>query len=138
MNFKIGDRDLTKAFLALLTLTLVASPALAINQRIENELDRLDPEEKLEQRCDIEALARIDAARKDMNPNKVIAYTFAPTEVDGTTMDAPGAAVRSRGHWYKLSYHCAAASDELAIKSFSFKLGKEIPRSDWERLYLYP
>ena len=59
-----GDRDLTKAFLALLTLTLVATPALAISQRIENELDRLDPEEKLEQRCDVEALSRIDAARK--------------------------------------------------------------------------
>ena len=133
-----GDRDLTKAFLALLTLTLAATPALAISQRIENELDRLDPEEKLEQRCDVEALSRIDAARKDMTPDKVIAYTFAPTKVNGTTIDAPGAAVRSHGHWYKLSYHCATASDELAVKSFSFKLGEEIPRSAWERLYLYP
>ncbi|WP_246710249.1 DUF930 domain-containing protein [Martelella soudanensis] len=129
---------MTKAFLALITLTLIATPALAINQRVENELDRLDPEEKLEQRCDIEAMGRIDEARKDMSPDKVIAYTFAPTKVNGTTLDAPGAAMRSHGHWYKLSYHCAAASDELAIKSFSFKIGNEIPRKAWDRLYLYP
>ena len=129
---------MNKALLALLTLTFAATPALAISQRIENELDRLDPEEKLEQRCDIEALARIDAARKDMTPDKVIAYTFAPTELEGTSLSAPGAAVRSHGHWYKLSYHCATASDEIAVKSFSFKLGEEIPRSAWERLYLYP
>ncbi|MGV0911819.1 DUF930 domain-containing protein [Martelella sp. FOR1707] len=129
---------MNKALLALLTLTFAATPALAISQRIENELDRLDPEEKLEQRCDIEALARIDAARKDMTPDKVIAYTFAPTELEGTSLSAPGAAVRSRGHWYKLSYRCVTASDELAIESFSFKLGQEIPRSAWERLYLYP
>lgn len=117
---------------------LAATPALALNARIENELDRLDPEEKLEQRCDVEALNRIDQARKDMNPDKVIAYTFAPTQMNGTTIDAPGAAVRSHGHWYRLSYHCVTENDELAIKSFSFKIGKEIPRKAWDRLYLYP
>ncbi len=124
--------------MALIALALTAAPALAISQRIEDELDQLDPEEKLEQRCDVEALGRIDDARKDMSPDKVIAYTFAPTTVTGTTMEAPGAAVRSGGRWYKLSYRCVAARDEIAIKSFSFKLGDEIPRDSWDRLYLYP
>lgn len=121
-----------------MSLILVSTPALAISARVENELDRLGPEEKLEQRCDVEALGRIDEARKDMNPDKVIAYTFKPTEHHGTTLDAPGAAFRSRGHWYRLSYHCVTKSDELQVTSFSFKIGKEIPRTSWDRLYLYP
>lgn len=122
-------------------LVLIAgcgSQAFALNKRVTNELERLSPEEELEQRCDIEALNRIDDARSDLSPNKVIAYTFGPPKVVGTTIDAKGAVFRSRETWYHLSYHCEADSTELKVKNFSFKIGKVIPRSDWERLYLYP
>ncbi|MBB4121242.1 DUF930 domain-containing protein [Martelella radicis] len=119
-------------------VVLAGSQAFALNKRIAAELERLDPEEELEQRCDVEALSRIDAARRDMTPDKVIAYTFAPPEVKGNTIDADGAVFRSRGHWYHLRYHCVTDASELAVTDFSFRIGKEIPRSEWDRNYLYP
>ncbi|AJY48039.1 signal peptide protein [Martelella endophytica] len=112
--------------------------AMALNQRITTELKSLDPEEELEQRCDVEALSQINDARKDMYPDKVIAYTFAPPSVKGNTIDAHGAAFRSHEHWYRLTYHCVTDRSELTVKSFSFKIGAEIPRAQWDRLYLYP
>ncbi|MET3601171.1 hypothetical protein ABID12_003127 [Martelella mangrovi] len=113
-------------------------PAFALNKRVAAELQRLDPEEELEQRCDVEALSRIDAARKDMNPDKVIAYTFEPPVVKGDTIDANGAVFRTHQHWYHLSYHCTTDRSELKIKDFSFRIGAEIPRSQWDKYYLYP
>ena len=115
-----------------------SSQALALNKRVISELERLSPEEELEQRCDIEALNRIEAARSDLSPNKVIAYSFAAPKVVGTTIDANGAVFRSRETWYRLSYHCEADSTELKVREFSFKIGKIVPRSDWDKYYLYP
>ncbi|WP_425462530.1 DUF930 domain-containing protein [Martelella lutilitoris] len=119
-------------------VVLAGSQAFALNKRIAAELERLDPEEELEQRCDVEALTRIDAARRDLTPDKVIAYTFAPPEVSGNTIDARGAVFRSHEHWYHLSYHCVTDASELAVTDFSFSIGKEVPRSEWDRNYLYP
>ncbi|TPW31625.1 DUF930 domain-containing protein [Martelella alba] len=129
-----------KKRLAAVLLILAGSchSVYAESKRIDNELEKLEPEERLEQRCDIEALSRIDAARKDMSPDKVIAYTFGAPKVKGTTIDAKGAVFRSHEHWYRLSYHCEADPTELNIKKFSFKIGAEVPRAKWTHYYLYP
>ncbi|WP_024709795.1 MULTISPECIES: DUF930 domain-containing protein [Martelella] len=119
-------------------VVMAGSQALALNKRIAAELERLEPEEELEQRCDVEALSRIDAARDDMTPDKVIAYTFATPEVKGHTIDADGAVFRSHEHWYHLRYHCVTDASALNVTAFSFEIGTEIPRSEWERNYLYP
>nr|WP_272210043.1 DUF930 domain-containing protein [Marinicella sp. W31]MDC2875900.1 DUF930 domain-containing protein [Marinicella sp. W31] len=127
-----------KPVLVAALVLMAGSSAFAINKRVAAELQRLDPEEELEQRCDVEALSRIDAARKDMTPDKVIAYTFEPPVVKGHTIDAGGAVFRSRQHWYHLAYHCATDDTALKVKDFSFRIGAEIPRSAWDRYYLYP
>jgi len=129
---------LKKAILALMLILPAATPAMALNARVAGELQKLEPEEELEQRCDIEALNRISAADNGMFADKVIAYTFAPPAVEGTSIDAKGAAFRAGGHWYRLSYHCVTDPTELDVKAFSFKIGAEIPRAQWDRLYLYP
>lgn len=127
-----------KTVLAITLVLLASSEAMALNKRVAGELQRLEPEEELEQRCDVEALSRIDAARSDMRPDKVIAYTFAPPNVVGDTIDAKGAVFRSHEHWYRLSYHCVTDETRLNVKSFSFKIGAEVPRSKWQKYYLYP
>ncbi|MGE7368736.1 DUF930 domain-containing protein [Neorhizobium sp. NPDC001467] len=121
----------------LATVSALVSPAHAIDGRIVRQLNALDPQERREQRCDIEAMARIAKAGEGFEPDKVIAYSRADIEENGDDLRAPGAVFRSAGDWYKLKYRCRTGDHGLSVLSFDYKIGDKIPRSDWDRLYLY-
>ncbi len=125
------------AFFTLALAPLCAPPAMAIDARIRDQLQKLTPEERLEQRCDIEAMDRIGNGKGGFRPDKVIAYTFADPKLDGTTIKTKGAVFRSRGEWYRLSYKCEASPDRLEVNAFKYKIGDQVPREDWAAHYLY-
>ena len=116
---------------------LVASPAMALDARIRSQLQKLTPEERLEQRCDIEAMDKISDAKGGYRPDKVIAYAFGDPKLDGTTFKTRGAVFRSGGEWYRLSYKCEASADRLEVNAFKYKIGDMVPREDWASHYLY-
>ncbi len=122
---------------ALCTLTLAAFPAMAIDARIRGQLEKLTPEERLEQRCDIEAMDRISDGKGGFRPDKVIAYAFGDPKLDGTTLKTKGAVFRSKGEWFRLSYKCEASDDRLEVNAFKYKVGDMVPREDWAAHYLY-
>nr|WP_185969905.1 DUF930 domain-containing protein [Rhizobium straminoryzae] len=122
---------------AVLLAVVPALPAQAIDNRIVRQLDALTPEERREQRCDIEAMNRIARESEGFRPDKVIAYTFGDTVEKGDLIRAPGAVFRSRGDWYRLRYKCQTANDGLEVKSFDYKVGSKVPREQWEQYYLY-
>lgn len=117
--------------------TAIATPAYAIDSRIVRQLNALDPQERREQRCDIEAMTRIAKAGEGFRPDKVIAYTRADIIEKGDDLRAPGAVFRSAGDWYKLKFKCRTGDEGLSVVSFDYKIGAKIPRSEWDRLYLY-
>lgn len=123
--------------LAALTLASTAAPAHAIDARVRNELQKLTPDERLEQRCDIEAMDQIGAAKNGYRPDKVIAYAFGDPKLSGTTLKTKGAVFRSKGEWYRLSYRCEASADRLAVKAFRYTIGGRVPHADWAAHYLY-
>jgi hypothetical protein len=130
----------TAAFLlaaCVVANALAAVPAYAIDSRIVSQLNKLDPQERREQRCDMEAMSRIAKADDAFRPDKVIAYSRADIIEKGDDIRAPGAVFRSAGSWYKLKFHCRTGNEGLSIVSFDFKIGDKIPRSEWDRLYLY-
>jgi len=102
-----------------------------------SQLQKLDPQTRLEQLCDIEAMVRLKRETK-WSPDKVLAYAYSDPRLSRHRIQADGAAFRARGNWYHLSYDCVAASDHLSIKSFSYKIGKLIPQSHWAAHYLVP
>jgi hypothetical protein len=122
---------------ALCTLTLAAFPALAIDARIRGQLEKLTPEERMEQRCDIEAMDRISDGKGGFRPDKVIAYAFGDPKLDGTTFKTKGAVFRSKGEWFRLSYKCEASDDRLEVNAFKYMVGDMVPREDWAAHYLY-
>jgi hypothetical protein len=125
------------AIAAVAAVYAIALPAHAIDSRVARQLNALDPQERQEQRCDMEAMARIAKAGEGYRPDKVIAYSRADIEEMGDTIRAPGAVFRSAGDWYKLKFKCRTDDDGLSILSFDYKIGDRIPRSEWEHLYLY-
>ncbi len=126
-----------KKQLSVMALVLLsASAAHALDARVTRQLNALDPDERREQRCDMEAM---DQIRKtgEFRPDKVIAYTFSDTVEDGNRLKAPGAVFRSAGDWYRLKFRCETADTGLKVLSFDYTIGSKVARDLWDKYYLY-
>jgi hypothetical protein len=99
---------------------------------------KLSPETRLEQRCNARAMEAIGREHKGFKPDELVAYAFADPAIKGNTIKAPGAAVRSRGKWFRLSYSCEASGDALSVVTFQYSLGTEVPRAEWAEHFLVP
>jgi hypothetical protein len=110
---------------------LFVAEAGAADSRFEHSLRLLAPNERLIQLCDYTAMQRIRKQGRDYRPDRAIADATVQTRVVNNKVDAKGAAFRSRGKWYALSYSCAGSDDHMKILSFNYKIGAEIPQSKW-------
>lgn len=98
----------------------------------------LEPSERMEQRCNARAMGEVSRQHPGLHPDEVVAYAFADTRIGNDQVSAPGAAVRSGGHWYHLSYQCTTKDEGLGIEALTYVLGKEIPRDAWDAHGLVP
>lgn len=123
--------------LAIINMALCCSTAHALTNSEIQQLRALDPQTRIEQRCDIEAMERINKETK-RRTDKVLAYAYKDPIIQDTHMQAAGAAFRAGGQWYHLAYSCKTGEDRIKIISFSYKIGSVIPRSEWDAHYLVP
>jgi hypothetical protein len=92
--------------------------------------------ERLVQICGIEAMEQVRRARPEFDPDIVVAYAFADTEIRDGALVAEGAAFRSRREWYGVKFTCKAAADLSGVGSFEFSVGDFIPHEEWDAHYL--
>lgn len=130
---KIPACPLPAALLA--TLLPVAATAAPPSDR---SILSLAPSARVEQRCNAKAMGVIGREHREMQPDELVAYAFADTIITGPSVRAPGAAVRSHGKWYRLSYACTTKDDGRDILSFQYTLGGVVPRDQWDAHYLVP
>lgn len=104
----------------------------------KDDMLKLAPEARLEQRCNARAMGTVDREHREMHPDELVAYAFSDTVVRDHTIRAPGAAVRSGGQWYHLSYTCTTTPDGLDVLSLSYSLGTVVPHAQWSEHYLVP
>ena len=116
---------------------MASSVADAATSRSEQML-KLSPETRIEQRCDARAMGSVGREHKGFRPDELVAYAFADPVLRGVRISAPGGAIRSGGKWYRLSYTCETSADGLDVKSFAYQLGAEVPRNEWESHFLVP
>lgn len=107
----------------------------AMSPLLREELKRLDPQTRLEQRCDIEAMESIAKATR-FSPDKAIAYAFADPITTKDSINAKGAAFRANGKWYHFSFFCLGTPDHLGIIKFDYHLGPKVPHDQWDAHYL--
>jgi hypothetical protein len=101
---------------------------------LNEQMLMLDFSTRVEQRCDARAGGEVSRAHKGFNVDKVIAYAFSDPEVHGTQVIAPGAIVRSKGKWYRLSFRCRTTADGTEVEFFEHSLGAEVPGWSMGRL----
>ena len=100
-------------------------------ERLERSLQMLAPGERLEQLCNYVAMQQIRQDDKNFRPDRTVANAAAEPREKGDTIEAKGAAFRSRGKWYALSYTCSATPDRSAVTAFRYTVGGEIPETKW-------
>jgi hypothetical protein len=125
--------------LAVIGLILVALPQmLHAKKSNDEEMMALSPETRLEQRCNARAMGIVGREHREFKPDEFVAYAFADPVIEGHAIAAKGGALRSKGEWYHLAYHCETSEDGLTIKSFSYTLGAQVPHQEWDKHYLVP
>lgn len=118
--------------LATLLIASTNLPAAASDARFENALRQLDPVARLEQVCDLAAMARIDRDPNKFHPDRAMAGALAEPKMGETSIEAKGAAFRSGGKWYQLSYSCRTSPDQMKVLSFDYRIGAAIPEEKWD------
>ena len=126
-----------KLFLAVLASVTLAWPVHAMDAALRAGLLKLDPQTRLEQRCDAEVLDRISHDDRKYKADRVVAYAFATPEMMADAIRSPGAAFRSKGQWYRLKFKCETAPDHMEVLQFRYRIGDEIPEADWAKYNLY-
>ncbi|MBZ9810748.1 MULTISPECIES: DUF930 domain-containing protein [unclassified Mesorhizobium] len=127
-------KTLCTTFMAFLTL---AFPANAMDSALRAGLLKLDPQTRLEQRCDAEVLDRITHDDRKYKADRVVAYAFATPVMSDDAIKSPGAAFRSKGQWYRLKFKCETAPDHMEVLQLRYRIGDEIPETDWAKYNLY-
>lgn len=120
-------------FLALISMHIPDAHA-KIDKRTEYSLRSLDPQTRLEQVCDIEAMDRIGKDKSNNHePDRAIGDATQAPVLKGTTLIVNGGALRSHGHWYHLAYTCTGSENFLSVEKFTYTLGERIPQSEWDK-----
>lgn len=92
--------------------------------------------ERMEQLCNIEAMAQLRAWNHELEPDLTIAYARVETKTADASVMADGAAFRSRKQWFALKYRCDLTADRAKVSAFAFQAGATIPRNEWGRFNL--
>ncbi|WP_244642427.1 DUF930 domain-containing protein [Phyllobacterium sp. 628] len=121
----------------LLTVAMVG-PSRAMDATEAEELKGLSPETRLEQRCDLEAMERIHHDPVKLVPDELVAYAFQEPKINGDKIQSAGAAFRSKGEWYHLSYTCSTSPDHMTVLTFQYAIGQMVPHTEWSQHFLVP
>jgi hypothetical protein len=127
-------------FLPAITIVAAAIPAAAFaasSKRLEQQLRGLDPQTRLEQICDIEAMRQIKRDSNPFRPDRAVLAATANPQTEGNTIHGKGGAFRSQGKWYAFSFKCEADSDHMKVLVFEYKLGEAIPEDQWAKANLW-
>ncbi|WP_334147364.1 DUF930 domain-containing protein [Hyphomicrobium sp.] len=105
---------------------------------LERALLKLSPEERAHQACVVRGLEAVRRGDKRLREaDRLMPDTFKRAEFDGSVVSAKGAAVRARDHWYALSFVCTVSDDQMKALAFTYKVGAEVPRENWDDLGLW-
>lgn len=89
----------TTLLASIAAVLAASSPALSMDNALRAGLLKLDPQTRLEQRCDAEVLDRISHDERAYKADRVVAYAFATPQMGPIPSAAPAlpSAARANG-----------------------------------------
>jgi hypothetical protein len=117
----------------VLSSKVLANPQ---NRKTVQSLNHLEPQTRLQQLCDLEAILQINRGCEQYAADFVIAYATTEAVRRGDAVIAHGAAFHSKDHWYNFAFECELSANQRAVARLKFKLGDAIPEERWAELNL--
>lgn len=131
-----GARLLACLMLACFALT-IASPAQA-QKKAPNWAANLEPRTRTIQLCNFAGLTAF-SRDKALKPkaDRVRVNASSEPKIEASLVTGRGGAVRSGQRWYAFTFKCTLSDDGMKTASFTYEIGKEIPKGQWEKLGLW-
>lgn len=126
-----------RKLMAMTLMTAIASVSSAYGTSLEDTLLKLAPDERARQACVIKGLERLRLDKRLPKVDRIKTSILTPARLDGVVVTGTGAAVRSQGRWYVISFSCLVTKDLLKATSFEYQVGEEIPAERWDNLGLW-
>ena len=86
----------------------------------------MPPGQRLNLLCMTELRAQL-AAASSVPPELLPSFRG----LSGSVLEPRNAAFRSLGRWFDVAFRCETDSGVTRVERFSFKIGNEIPQSQW-------
>jgi hypothetical protein len=99
--------------------------------RVRQSARKLSARDRIMQLCTIEALEQVRRQRPGSFPDLLVPFGHSGGRISDYGLNASGGAFRSRGDWYNISFRCTVDNSRSRVVSFSFSVGDQVPRSDW-------
>ena len=141
MHKKSGSRRFAAGWSSSVTIALgmailATKPAWA--QKGADWTSKLEPRTRAMQVCSLGALNAFGKDKKlRPRPDRVRVNAGSDPKIDGSLVSGAGGAVRSGGKWYAFTFKCTLNDTGTKTARFTYDLGKEIPKGQWERLGLW-
>jgi hypothetical protein len=94
-------------------------------------LGQLAGEDRIIQLCNVETMEQVRRWKSLYRPDFVVAYATAGARLSGLTLEADGAAFRSKRLWYSVKFKCQLTPDLQKVAAFEFAVGPAIPEREW-------
>ena len=104
---------------------------------IDQQLAKLDPEERAHQVCVMKGIDTIRREGKLPKADRLKTSITTRAAFNGTQVAAKGGAVRAKSHWYGVKFKCDVTPDQMKALTFTYELGPEIPEAKWDDLGLW-
>lgn len=123
---------------ALMAATAMhAAPALA-QKKGADWTSKLEPRTRTIQLCNFAALRAFSKEKKlKPRPDRALVNAGSEPKIEATVVTGKTGAVRSGPRWYNFTFTCTLAPDGKQTSAFTYEIGKEIPKSQWEKLGLW-
>jgi hypothetical protein len=116
---------------------LLFCPLAARAGSINDQLMKLDPEERAHQVCVIKGVDTLRRDGKLPKADRIKTSITGRAAFTGTQVATKGGAVRAKAHWYGLKFKCDVTPDQMKALTFTYEIGAEIPENKWEDLGLW-
>ena len=116
---------------------LLLCPLAAQAGSINDQLMKLDPEERAHQVCVIKGVDTLRRDGKLPKADRIKTSITGRAAFTGTQVATKGGAVRAKAHWYALKFKCDVTPDQMKALTFTYEVGAEIPENKWEDLGLW-
>ena len=116
---------------------LLLGPVAVAAGSIDQQLAKLDPEERAHQVCVMKGIDTIRSEGKLPKADRLKTSITTRAAFNGTQVAASGGAVRAKSHWYSVKFKCDVTPDQMKALSFTYELGAEIPEAKWDDLGLW-